>query len=305
MTLGFVVLSHDRPKQLGRLVRRLVSLYQAPIVVHHDFDKSILDVDTFRDLPVRFVRPHVRTAWGSFTVCEALLKALALLYQWRDPEWFVVLSASDYPLVGKERLHGDLVASPFDAHIDRRRITHAALRPGAAAVVGPPFGFDTADYGILAYDRYLAVHIRNVPSVTRRLRLTRRDITLRHPWVTRLRSPFTGGRYCYAGEAWFSGNRKTAHALLTPSPFRTQLSNYYRSRPNVDESFAHTVICNAGLTVSGNARRYIDWSQPLPHPKTLDGSDLSRMLASGCWFARKFAEDDPVLDTLDRMLERG
>lgn len=304
MTLGFVVLSHDRPNQLARLVHRLVTLFDAPVVVHHDFDQSPINPQAFVDLPVRFIIPHVRTGWGSFGVCEALLRALELLYDWRDPDWFIVLSARDYPLVPRGRLEEELRQSPFDAHLDRRPITYAAVKRPVAAVVGPPYGFDTAAYAALAYDRYLAVHIHDVPWMTRRLRFSRRDLTLRHPWITRLGSPFTGGRRCYAGEAWFSANRRTAQALLTPTPFRARLSRHYRSRPNVDESFAHTIICNAGLTVSGDPRRYIDWNEPLPHPKTLDRGDLTRMLASQCWFARKFPEDDPVLDVLDHMLER-
>jgi hypothetical protein len=108
---------------------------------------------------------------------------------------------------------------------------------------------------------------------------------------------------CYAGEAWFSGNRTTARTLLTPTPFRARLAAHYRTRPNVDESFAHTIVGNAGLNVSGTHRRYIDWHAQLPHPKTLGMEDLNRLLASGCWFARKFAENAPVLDALDRVLD--
>jgi hypothetical protein len=38
--IGFIILSHDKPAQLLRLVRRLMKLYgDPPIVCHHDFSK--------------------------------------------------------------------------------------------------------------------------------------------------------------------------------------------------------------------------------------------------------------------------
>ena len=47
---------------------------------------------------------------------------------------------------------------------------------------------------------------------------------------------------------------------------------------------------------------YATWVDS-PHPAWLTEADLAVMRASGRWFARKFAPDDPVLDTLDGLLD--
>lgn len=39
------------------------------------------------------------------------------------------------------------------------------------------------------------------------------------------------------------------------------------------------------------------------HPDLLGVHDLSEMLASGRWFARKFQHGDPVLDRLDTVVD--
>ena len=43
-TIGFVIVSYDKPAQLLRLVRRLMKLYNnPPIVCHHDFSQCSLE----------------------------------------------------------------------------------------------------------------------------------------------------------------------------------------------------------------------------------------------------------------------
>src|SRR4051794_19354133 len=166
MTIGFVVLSHE-PTKVMRLVRRLACLYQAPIVVHHDFSKSVVDVSAFADLPVRLVQPHLVTAWGATSVCRAMMRAVSELYSWQDPDWFFVLSASDYPIVGRDELVAQIASSSWDAFLDHRRIAYEEVPTWSDQPSGPPFGFKAREYPALAYDRYLAVHLRNVPSVTK------------------------------------------------------------------------------------------------------------------------------------------
>lgn len=303
MKPGFVILSHDRPEQLYRLVSRLVSLYEAPVVVHHDFDKSQLDTSRYAGLPVRFVQPHIVTNWGGMPACNAVLSGVALLHEWQDPDWFFLMSASDYPIRRAADVLAELADSRWDAYMDHQRITyHSVPSWSQQPPTDPPFGFHASTYPALAYDRYVSVVWRNIPSLTKRLRFTRRQIRFRHPWLLRTVSPFKGDVGCYAGEFWFSGNRRAIEVLLSRPELTQRIREHYRLRPNVDESYFHTILCNSPLRVCPDHRRYIDWNKPAAHPKMLDESDLDRMFASGCWFARKFAPGHPVLDAIDAYL---
>lgn len=299
MKPGFVILSHDRPEQVYRLVTRLVAMYDAPVVVHHDFDKSHLDMSRYAGLPVRFVQPHIVTNWGGMPACDAVVSGLALLHEWQDPDWFFLMSASDYPIRRASDVIAEVSTGKFDAYIDHRQITYEAIRSWSQQPLHAPFGFQASTYPALAYDRYISVVWRNIPSVTKRLRFTRRQIRFRHPWLVGIGSPFKGSVGCYAGEFWFSGNRNAIEVLLSPSELKKRIRAHYLLRPNVDEAYFQTILCNSSLRVCPDNRRYIDWNKPAAHPKLLDESDLDRIVASGRWFARKFSPGHPVLDAID------
>jgi hypothetical protein len=64
--IGFVIISHNQPQQLLRLVRRLQSLYDnPPIAVHHDFAQSPIRRDEFPS-DVKFVCHTLKRDGGSF-----------------------------------------------------------------------------------------------------------------------------------------------------------------------------------------------------------------------------------------------
>src|ERR1017187_4885611 len=116
--IGFVLVSHDKPAQLLRLVRRLMKLYgNPPIVCHHDFTLCSLDGFAFPK-EVMFVRPHIETKWGDFSFCLAFFAALRVLYQREDsPDWFVFMSGTDYPLWPAEAVLDELALGGFDASL--------------------------------------------------------------------------------------------------------------------------------------------------------------------------------------------
>ncbi len=117
--LGFVLLTHQRPHQTERLVRRLNALFgEPPIVCHHDFGQCDLDVGRFPG-NVRFVRPHLATAWGRHSLVEATLAGLRLLAESADaPEWVTLLSGADYPVAPASVILSDLAAAGVDAFLE-------------------------------------------------------------------------------------------------------------------------------------------------------------------------------------------
>ena len=199
--LGFVILSHRCPEQTRRLIDRLVTMFDGPpISCHHDFSKSHLDV---RDLPdtFRLVQPHWKTGWGEFSLIEATLLALRLLYQTdQPPDWFALLSGADYPIKPAEKILEDLQTTSADALIRYRVINGSAqkhtwerqclrryLRRRWQLRLGkPPLGFEK---------------------------------TSRLPWrLSGLRLPFSRKFRCFAGSQFFTANARCAEHLLDPTP---------------------------------------------------------------------------------------
>lgn len=81
---------------------------------------------------------------------------------------------------------------------------------------------------------------------------------------------------------------------------------YYTNFVSSPEGYFHTVICNVpefAQTAVNHDLRYISWDiPPKQHPQTLSLNDTKKMIDSGAAFARKFKQDDPVLDKIDEEL---
>jgi hypothetical protein len=120
--VGFVILSHNNPQQLRRLVLCLRRIYEnPPIAIHHDFGQTPLQQYDFPP-GVQFVFPHVKTRWGHFSLVIAMLRALELLYKRAAPDWFVFLSGADYPTMPADKVLQDLASSGVDALLDCRQV---------------------------------------------------------------------------------------------------------------------------------------------------------------------------------------
>lgn len=78
---------------------------------------------------------------------------------------------------------------------------------------------------------------------------------------------------------------------------------YYTNVVSSPEGYFQTVICNApefAATAVNNDMHFILWDNPpKQHPRNLMTRDLGRMIGSNVPFARKFSQNDPVLDQID------
>ena len=112
--VGFVILNHDKPERLQRLVRALHLAYDEPsIVCHHDMDQCELSDDLFPE-NFAFVSPHIPSAWGSFSLVEATLAGLERVLS-QDPAWIFLVSGSDYPVRQGGDVIKELRGSGYDA----------------------------------------------------------------------------------------------------------------------------------------------------------------------------------------------
>lgn len=286
---------------LRRLTLRLNrSFGDPPIVCHHDSHQVGLDPGTFPS-NVRFVPKPLRTKWADYSVVQACLLALRQMYDWASPKWFIYLSGSDYPIRSGDAIASELEDSPYDAYLDYRRIRFETLS-AENFDSGFDLGFRRPYWTKIAYDRYVARHI-TYPWINRKRQFCTRVLAIRHPSLIRP-SPFKNGLACYGGDAWLSARARCAELLLSSDDRTRELHDHFRQCVAPDESFFHTILCNApGLKLCNDNKRYEDWRSGNPNPKLLGIGDLSDMLASNQHFARKFSDihDACVLDELDRL----
>ncbi|MBL8460918.1 MAG: hypothetical protein JNL20_00170, partial [Thauera sp.] len=96
----YLIFSHDRPRQLARLVKAIRWLSPtARIAVHHDPQGDPLDPRLFDGIDdVHIVPDPVRGEWGDFSLVEQYLHALRWCTERLEFDWCCTLTGLSYPL---------------------------------------------------------------------------------------------------------------------------------------------------------------------------------------------------------------
>jgi hypothetical protein len=300
--IGFVLSTYNNPAQILFLCEQLNARFdRPPISIHHDFGQTPLNTAEFTS-NVSFVQDWLKTRWGTAAFARGEARALTALYKKADPDWFVNLSGSDFPIKPARTILGELYAGSFDSYIDHRRIFHSRV-PFPAEGLGAE-NFSHPAWITLAFERYMAIGF-GFYKVATRLGWKRKAVYLRSNFLIRRFTPFDGTIECYAGDHWFVANRKSAQALLENSETNRKLTRHFNRRPIGDEAFYQTVLCNtAGLRICPKNKRYSDWTGCWSHPRTLTEADFPALLASGDYFARKFVFNPDLLRRLNERVDR-
>lgn len=221
------------------------------------------------------VRANLVTYRGPTMVTNTLHAAAILLKEGGEWDWFINLSASDYPLVTQDDLLHTLSAIPRDFNF----IEH------------------TSDIGWKEYQRAKPVIID--PGL---YSLQKSDVF----WVTQKRSVPTAFRL-FTGSAWMMLSRPFMEFCLWgwDNLPRTVLM-YYANFLSSPEGYFHTVICNVDEfknTTVNHDLHFISWDNPpKQHPHFLTIDDFQKMVDSNAPFARKFGKDKEILDKIDSEL---
>eukprot|EP00268_Persea_americana_P052103 TRINITY_DN5818_c0_g1_i1.p1 TRINITY_DN5818_c0_g1~~TRINITY_DN5818_c0_g1_i1.p1 ORF type:complete len:412 (+),score=21.34 TRINITY_DN5818_c0_g1_i1:225-1460(+) len=210
------------------------------------------------------------------TMIAVTLHAVAiLLRQGKEWDWFINLSASDYPLMSQDDLLHVFSYLPRDLNF----IEHTSNIGWKEYQRGRPIILDPGLYSMKKSDVFWAKEKRSMPYSFK--------LFVGSAWVVLTRSFL---EFCIWG--WDNLPRT--------------LLMYYTNFLSSPEGYFHTVICNSKdyqNTTVNHDLHYIMWDNPpRQHPITLRSKHFDGMVESGAPFARKFVKDDPVLDRIDREL---
>ncbi|KAJ7519817.1 hypothetical protein O6H91_20G057000 [Diphasiastrum complanatum] len=220
-------------------------------------------------------KANLVTYRGPTMIACTLHAAAILLRRSKDWDWFINLSASDYPLITQDDLLHVLSYLPRDLNF----IEHTSDIGWKEFQRAKPIIMDPGLYMSKKSDVFWATQRRAVPNAFR--------LFTGSAWITLTRSFI---EFC----VWGWDNLP-----------RTVLM-YYTNFISSPEGYFHTVICNTREylnTTVNHDLHYIAWDNPpKQHPLTLGLADFQNMSQSGAPFARKFEKDDKVLDKIDKEL---
>jgi hypothetical protein len=278
---AFVILAHQRPRQVLRLIDRLgdvpTFLHVDNAARHEVFDALAWGAER-RDRV--HLLPRKRTGWAGWGIPEATLNGLNAAYA-HGARHAVVLSGQDYPLVPPGAIQAFSGRNPDTSFMASWELP--------TPMWGRRGGLERIRY----WHQPIRGHRFRIP-IPRRLP---RGITP------------------YGGSAWSMLSRRAIEDVQRFSARRPDVVRFYRHTWIPDEMFIHTALLNShteGHIVNENLW-FMDWDDDVKHPRVLRTGDSEALLeaagdesevggpARAKLFARKFdaAADSEVLDVLD------
>lgn len=276
MRVAYIILAHQLPEQLVRLVQRLHSpraLFLIHInrrsddTIHRAARSGLAGLDN-----VVFLRRH-KLYWGAFGHVSATMEGLDELHR-RSAEfdYVALLTGQDYPIKPVATIERTLAESggrSFMAH-DRlpggwedgmRRITHWHSRR-----IGVPRGW----------------HLE-LP----------------------LRRELPQGLVPYGGSSYWWLSREAIEYIRGFVVDEPRVYRFFRHVDIPDEILFHTILMNSPLRASivNDELRHVDWTRT-PMPAIFRADDLETLRRSPKLMARKFDAtlDSEIIDLIDREL---
>ncbi|KAK4744136.1 hypothetical protein SAY87_010448 [Trapa incisa] len=222
-------------------------------------------------------KANMVTYRGPTMVANTLHACSILLKKSEEWDWFINLSASDYPLVTQD----DLMSVFSDVDRNLNFIEHTSQLGWKEDKRAKPLVVDPGLYSTKKSDIFWVSPKRALPTA------------------------FT----LFTGSAWMVLTRSfVEYCIWGWDNLPRTLLMYYTNFVSSPEGYFQTVICNApefAKTSVNHDLHYISWGIPAgQHPRTITINDTDMMIDSGAAFARKFKSDDAVLDRIDKELLR-
>lgn len=272
-----------------RMMRTLQAIYHPrnQYILHLDLEASprermdltlsVKNDPTFREVEnVRVMAQSNLVTYKGPTMIACTLQAIAIMLRenlrW---DWFINLSAADYPLMTQD----DLLFVFTNLSRSLNFIEHAQFAGWKLDQRAKPIIIDPGLYLSKKSDISLTTQRRSLP--------TSFKLFTGSAWVMLTRDFL---EYCIWG--WDNLPRT--------------ILMYYTNFISSPEGYFHTVICNAKeyrKTAISHDLHYIAWAEPPgQHPLDLSLRHFDKMIKSNAPFARKFRKDDPVLHLIDSEL---
>lgn len=220
-------------------------------------------------------KSNMVTYRGSTMVANTLHACAILLKKSGEWDWFINLSAADYPLVTQDDLLSAFSKLPKNLNF----VEHTSRLGWKEKQRARPVIIDPGLYRTTKSEVFWANQQRELPNSFK----------------------------LFTGSAWVVLTREFVEFCVWgwDNLPRTVLM-YYANFLSAPEGYFHTVICNAlefSATVVNHDLHYISWdAPPKQHPRSLSVNDTAAMVRSSAPFARKFDENDPALDVIDATL---
>ncbi|CEN52834.1 beta-1,6-N-acetylglucosaminyltransferase [Capnocytophaga canis] len=311
MQINYIILAHQNPQQLERLIDRLngndICFY-----IHLDAKSDMKHFEYLQRQNVIFVEQRIDVIWGDFSIVRATLNSMIYITDnHKNGEGYtILLSAQDYPIKTNKEIQEYLLENKEYDFIDIKKIEEV-WNNYRERVVARKFNFSSQRGNFVVI--FPILKVKNL----RELCLSLKNIIklfIRNPkkgfcFLVYRRNKVPVKQH-YAGSAWWVFRNQTMLKILELiKKDEKRYTNYYKECLLPDEIFFQTLLMNIPNYNSSNIKdsvTYVNWTrQGCELPVTFDENDIEELIQQpkNKLFARKF-NSSKILDSIDRRLFR-
>ena len=281
MRLAHLILAHNNPFQLERLIKRL-STNRADVYIHLDKKSSLSEFKHLSLLPnVFFIANRTDIRWGNYSMVDGTLKSfIEILASNIKYSHINLLSGHDYLLKPARDLENLL--------------------------------FENADKN---YVEYLSINNEWQESKERITKYSLGDLKIPfkyklQKWVNQLlpdRS-IPNQMEPYGRSQWMTLTPQAIKYVIEYLKNNSKALQFFKRTWGVDEVIFQTILLNSSLkdSIINNNLRFIEFEKNAVNPRILTQADATALLDSGKFIARKFSlEQAPeIIQLLDIELDK-
>ncbi|EHQ25713.1 beta-1,6-N-acetylglucosaminyltransferase [Mucilaginibacter paludis] len=280
MKIAHLILAHNNPAQLARLVNRL-NHPDADIYIHLDLKAAIEPFLAIVKLPqVHFIKKRQKVYWGSYSIVQATLNSFQeILANKKGYQYINLLSGNDYPIKSVAQIHQFFDDRPDYIFMEYLTEDSEWWQSNKTRVTQ----YHLTDFNFPGY--YLLQTFLNKILPNRK----------------------APNALTYAGRSqWLTLSTDSAQYVIDYLHKHTGVARFFRLTWAPDEIAIQTILYNSPFKdqIINCNYRYTDWSENKASPKTLTMDDAPKLLNSDCLYARKFDMDSQpeIMDYLDNKL---
>ena len=281
MKVAHIILVHNKPLQLNRLLKSLEH-ENCKAFVHLDLKCNPVDFAFLKENPfVELVNDRQNVTWGGFSIVKAIMASIQQVI--KSPlkfDYINLISGQDYPLKSPSAFLTFLEKNPAKVFMEFHLPGHPWLEEAKTKL---------SQYHLTDY---------KFKGSTRLERLI--NFILPRPKMP--------ADFVFVGfSGWFTLERASAVYVVDYFSTHKKFIDKFKWTWGSDEILIQSIVYNSPFKdrMINDNLRYIDWSEGKASPKTLTMADQENLMATECFFGRKFDMniDESILDYLDQGLQ--
>ena len=276
MKLAHLVLAHNNPEQLSRLLQKLAHP-DAVVFVHIDAKADLAPfVQATAGSNLHFIKNRVKVYWGGYSMIQATVNSLKEVLKFGTSfDYIQLLSGQDFPVRPISEFHEQLAKKPGFGYLSFLSV------------------YDEWKEAIPRITRYHLVNF-NFPGMYRVESLINNILPTR---------TIPGDMQAVGRSQWFTIPPDMAEYMIDFLEKSKAFRRFFKYSWAPDEMIFQTILYNSTFRdrMINDNLLYVDWSQGLASPKNLTMEDRDKIVNSGKFFARKFNPevDQTVIDFFD------